>query len=118
MGHLPGLTPVLRVEPARPEGRTVASADPDIRSLAASIAVNADLSRLDADGRFARTAPARQARWQKYLDRVDPDRTMTPADRERAARHALREDMARLSLVAVKARKELAELAASGERAS
>lgn len=92
----------------------MASADPEIRSIAASIAVHAQLKRLDGEGRLARTLPARRARWQKYLDIVDPDGRMSPDDREQAARHALREDMQRLSLLAVQARRELAELDTAG----
>jgi hypothetical protein len=87
----------------------MAHADPEQARLAASIAANAAISRLDEDGRKARTAPARDARWQKYLDQVDPDGLWSDADRERAARHALAADMARLSLLGVKARRKKAE---------
>lgn len=80
--------------------------DPELDSIAASLAANAAIARLDSAGRAARTAPARDARWQKYLDQVDPGQIMTDADRERAARHALTADMQRLSLLAAKARKK------------
>ncbi len=80
--------------------------DPELDHIAASLAANAAIARLDSAGRAARTAPARDARWQKYLDQVDPGRLMSDADRERAARHALTADMQRLSLLAAKARKK------------
>lgn len=96
----------------------MASTDPEIRRLAAEIAVNTQLKQLDGDGLIARTAPARRARWAKYLERVDPTGTMSPEDRERAAKYALREDMARLSLLAVQARRELAGLVDAGDRVS
>lgn len=96
----------------------MASADPEIRTLVAEEAANAAISRLDADGRRARTASASKANWQRYLDAVDPDGTMSPEDRERAAEHARRADMARLSRIAVQARREHAALAAAGQKAS
>ncbi len=96
----------------------MASTDPEIRRLSAEIAVNTQLKQLDGAGLIARTAPARRARWAKYLHQVDPTGAMSPEDRERAAKYALREDMARLSLLAVQARRELAGLADVGERAS
>lgn len=92
----------------------MAHKDPELASLAASIAANTHISRLDAAGRQARTAPARDARWVKYLDQVDPERAMTDEDRERAARHALTADMQRLAMLAVKARKGLLEPAGVG----
>lgn len=88
----------------------MASADPDVASLAASIAVNAHLKRLDAAGRKARTRAAREGLLKKYFDIVDPDRVMSDAERLAAAKNARAEEMARISLLGVKARKELAEL--------
>ncbi len=96
----------------------MASPDPEIASIAASIAVNAHLKRLDAAGRRARTAPATAGRLRKYIDQVDPGRTMSEEDRLAAARSAMREDMARLSLIAVKAKKELAALEKESAHAS
>ncbi len=93
-----------------PKDPIMAHNDPELDSIAASIAANAAIARLDTAGRAARTAPARDARWQKYLDQVDPDRLMSEADRERAAQHALTADMRRLSLLAAKARKKKPEL--------
>lgn len=82
--------------------------DPELASLAARVAVNTHLSRLDTAGRAARTAPMREARWAKYLDQVDPDGVMTDSERIQAAQHAMAADMARLSLLAVQARKKKA----------
>ncbi len=96
----------------------MASPDPDIASLAASIAVNAHLKRLDAAGRKARTAAATAGRLKKYLDQVDPDGTMSETERLAAAKSAMREDMARLSLIAIKAKKELAALQKESAHAS
>lgn len=87
----------------------MAHKDPELASIAASIAVNTHISRLDSAERAARTAPMREARWQKYLNEVDPTGRMSDEDREVAARHALAADMARLSLLAAKARKKKAE---------
>ncbi len=96
----------------------MASPDPDIASLAASIAVNAHLKRLDDAGRRARTAPATAGRLKKYLDQVDPTGAMSETERLAAAKFAMREDMARLSLIAVKAKKELAALQKEAAHAS
>ena len=38
--------------------------------------------------RAARTAPARQAFRDKFLDQVDPDKRMSPGDRAKAAENA------------------------------
>ena len=55
---------------------------------------------------IARTAPAREARWQRYLDRArelqGPD--ATPEAVEKAAEHLRRADMKRMSLAASRAR--------------
>jgi hypothetical protein len=56
--------------------------------------------------RAARTAPARAARWAKYLERARElqGRDATPEAVEKAAEHLYRADMARMSLKAAKAR--------------
>lgn len=86
----------------------MASADPDIARVAATIAAHTAVSRLDADGRRARMAAAHEGRLKTYFDEVDPDRTMPEEDRIAAAKSALAADMARLSLLGVKARKRKA----------
>jgi hypothetical protein len=56
--------------------------------------------------RAARTAPARDARWRRYIDRArelqGPE--ATPEAVERAAEHLRQADMARMSLKAARAR--------------
>ncbi len=84
----------------------MASADPAIASAAASIAAHTAISRLDAEGRRARVAPAHEGRLRAYLDAVDPDRLMGEEDRITAAKAAMAADMARLSILGVEARKK------------
>ena len=43
------------------------------------------------------TKAARDARWQGYLTRVDPDGTLTPKERTRRAKAARKADMAVLT---------------------
>ncbi|WP_280827253.1 hypothetical protein [Mycobacterium sp. OTB74] len=58
--------------------------------------------------RTARTAPAREAFRKKFLDQVDPDGLMSPADREKAAESARKAfflDLSKKSQAAREARK-------------
>ncbi len=96
----------------------MASADPEIASIAASIAANEAIARLDDAGRKARTAPATAGRLQRYLNDVDPDGTMSDIERITAAKAAMAADMARLSLLGVKARKKKAEPVGVGAHGS
>ena len=77
---------------------------PEQTSSRASLAAHESWART-AD-RAARTAPARAARWAKYLEHArelqGPDATLEAV--ERAAEHLYRADMARMSLKAAKAR--------------
>jgi len=50
------------------------------------------------------TQAARRARWQRYLDRVDPDRALPEGERVRRAEALRRADMLRMSAVSVVAR--------------
>lgn len=50
------------------------------------------------------TAAARDARWQRHLDAVDPDGTLPRAERVRRATARQREEMARLALLSSRAR--------------
>ncbi len=84
------------------------SKDPEILRLNATIAAREAVSRLDTEGRRRRVEPANEGRHLKYLDAVDPDRTMSEEDRIEAAKSALAADMARLSLMAVQAKKRKA----------
>jgi len=78
--------------------------DPQVARLRASAAGYTSWAR--TPDRSARTAPAREARWQKYLERArelqGPDATAEAV--ERAAESLRQADMARMSLAAVKAR--------------
>ncbi len=96
----------------------MASPDPEIARLAATTAANEAIARLDTNGRRARTAPATAGRLQRYLDDVDPGRDMSEEDRIAAAKAAMAADMARLSILGVKARKKRAELQAIGSHGS
>ena len=58
--------------------------------------------------RTKRTAPARAAFQQKFLDEVDPDGVMTPAQREQAAESARKAFYARLALLSAAARRKKA----------
>lgn len=51
------------------------------------------------------TVTARTARWQRYLDRVDPGRQLGEGERARRAKAALRSDMIGLSLKSARARR-------------
>ncbi|HWB35963.1 MAG TPA: hypothetical protein VHA75_08060 [Rugosimonospora sp.] len=83
----------------------------DAATAHAKVGALAAVSRLDAEGRRARTAPAQAARWRKYEDQVDPDGVLDPAERRTRARYAMRADLARASLKAALARREAAKLA-------
>ena len=52
------------------------------------------------------TANARAARWRRYEDRVDPDRTLSEADRQRRAESLRQADMTRLALRSAQARRK------------
>lgn len=77
------------------------SLTPSQRSLRASIAANARLSRQDAADV---SAPARRAFLDKFEKQVDPDGVLDPAERRRRADHALRQHMSTLALKSAKAR--------------
>jgi hypothetical protein len=77
------------------------SLSPAQRSLRASIAANTRWSREDPR---VGTARARAAWYRRFLDQVDPDRTLPPPERERRAQAAVRAEMQRLALLSSKAR--------------
>jgi hypothetical protein len=68
------------------------------------------------EDRTARTAPGRAAMMAKFEKQVDPHGTLPPAERARRAEYARKAHYTRLSLKAVKARKQLAALRAAQER--
>lgn len=53
----------------------------------------------------ARTAPARQKALERFEREVDPDGTLSPAERQRRAQSARRAYFARLALKSVQARR-------------
>jgi hypothetical protein len=55
------------------------------------------------------TQAARDARWAAYHRKVDPDGVLTPEERHRRARSAMRADLARISFDAAKRRREEAD---------
>ena len=68
---------------------------PEQRRIRAQIAANTRWSREDPR---VGTARARAAWYRRFLDEVDPDRILSPAERERRAQAALRAEMQRLAL--------------------
>jgi hypothetical protein len=77
------------------------SLSPEQRRLRAQIAANTRWSREDPR---VGTARARAAWYRRFLDEVDPNRTLSPAERDRRAQAALRAEMQRLALRSSKAR--------------
>ena len=75
---------------------------PAQRALRARIA--AHTSWANTKDRSARTAPGRRAFLARFEDRVDPDGTLSPAERSRRAEQALRAHMARLALKSARVR--------------
>lgn len=55
--------------------------------------------------RSARTAAARAGMWRRFLNEVDPDGVLDPADRERRALAARKAFYARLTLLSIQARR-------------
>jgi hypothetical protein len=77
------------------------SLSPEQRRLRAQIAANTRWSREDPR---VGTARARAAWYRRFLDQVDPDRTLPPAERDRRVQAALRAEMQRLALRSSKVR--------------
>ncbi len=75
---------------------------PSQRALQARLAAHASWARTpDAS---ARTAPARHRFDERFLDEVDPDRTLPEVERQRRAASAKKAYFARLALKSSKAR--------------
>ncbi|MCU4186622.1 hypothetical protein K6U06_19815 [Acidiferrimicrobium sp. IK] len=68
---------------------------PEQRTLRARLAAHTLHSQRDPR---ETTAAARQARWDRYLDQVDPDRQLSETERTRRAKAARSADMTRLAL--------------------
>jgi hypothetical protein len=76
---------------------------PSERVLRARMA--AHISWANTDDRSARTTPARRAALGRFEDRVDPDRTLSPAERARRAENAMRAHMTRMALRSAQVRR-------------
>lgn len=80
----------------------MAARDAQVRSTAARIA-NFDRWSRETD-RQAATAPARRGFMARFEKQVDPDGTLSPAERARRAELAMRAHMSRLALASAKRR--------------
>ena len=76
--------------------------DPELRRLAGQAGAYVQQARHDP---HEMTLAARQAVWQKYLDRADPDRVLPPEERERRATALMKLDLTQRAYDAAKARK-------------
>lgn len=76
------------------------------RALRARAAAHLSWSR--TDNPTERTAPGRVAFLQRFYDQVDPDRTLTEAERERRAAHARRAHFAEMAARSAQARRRYA----------
>lgn len=74
---------------------------PQQRSLRARLAAHAMHAKNDPR---VTTANGRAAFLDKFLDEVDPDRTLPEAERNRRAEHARKAHFTRLALLSAKAR--------------
>lgn len=86
---------------------------PNERSMRARIAANERWAKHDSRAHAAKMRAAQDAKW---LDRVDPDRELPEAERQRRAEAARRAHFQRLAYRSARARRERAELAARLER--
>ena len=86
---------------------------PNERSMRARIAANERWSKHDSRAHAAKMRAAQDVKW---LDRVDPDRELSEAERQRRAHAARRAHFQRLAYRSAKARRERAELTAQLER--
>lgn len=76
---------------------------PTERALRASIAANASWAK--TENRTDRTQPGRDAMWEKFYNQVDPQRTLTPAERHKRAVNARKAYFQGLALKSAKARR-------------
>ncbi|MGI8536805.1 MAG: hypothetical protein ACR2K2_09970 [Mycobacteriales bacterium] len=77
--------------------------EPSDRFLSASIAANTRWAH--EPDRAAATRPARDAFERRFLDEVDPERTLAPAERERRAANAKKAYFHRLALKSAQSRR-------------
>jgi len=66
---------------------------PAQKSLLGRALINRRWAMIPKPERTAATQAARDARWRKYLDRVDPERVLPEAEREALAAQLRRSDM-------------------------
>ncbi len=78
--------------------------DPSDRFMAASIAANTRWAH--EPNRTAATLPARAAFEQRFDDEVDPDRALSPVERQKRARAARQAYFMRLALKSAQARRK------------
>ena len=78
------------------------------RVIAAKIAAHESWAR--TPDRAARTAPARAALMAKFEAQVDPEGTLSPAERAVRAEHARKAHFARLALKSAQSRRKAREL--------
>jgi hypothetical protein len=76
---------------------------PAERALRARLAVHT--SWANTGDRAARTAPARRAALERFERQVDPDGSLSDAERARRAEQAMRAHMARLALRSAQSRR-------------
>jgi hypothetical protein len=78
--------------------------NPKERSMHAQIAALELHSRMSPEEATRHTEPARQAFMRRFVDQVDPDRTLPPKERAKRANQAMRAHMARLRLLRARKR--------------
>jgi hypothetical protein len=89
-----------------PKSKTERSLTPTERSMRASIAGH--VSWANTANPTARTAPARKAFDERFVDQVDPDRTLPPAERARRTVSAKKAYFKQLALKSARARRRKA----------
>lgn len=95
-------------------GLSTVGMSPEHRSLRARMAAHA--SWANTEDPTARTQPARDRFAKRFLDQVDPDRTLPEAERQRRAESARKSYFAQLAFKSVRAR--AAKSASTEQRAA
>lgn len=86
-----------------------------IKSMTARLAAHESWAR--TPDRSARTAKARAALMAKFESEVDPDGSLSPAERARRAENARKAYYTRLALKSAKARRDAARLTSAADQA-
>ena len=89
----------------RSEGVAV-DPSPSIRTMRARLAAHESWAR--TSDRSARTAPAREAAWNRFEREVDPEGKLDPQERARRAEHARKAYFLRLAMKSAQARRRRA----------